>query len=120
MLDKGYEIVVMDNLSNSKFESVKRIEQLTNKTFKFYKVDMLDFNGMCKIFDENKIDSVIHFAGLKAVGESVQKPLEYYNNNIVGTVNLLRVMDRYNCKNMIFPHQLQFMVWIILLHIPRI
>jgi len=102
LLDKGYEIVVMDNLSNSKFESVKRIEQLTNKTFKFYKVDMLDFNGMCKIFDENKIDSVIHFAGLKAVGESVQKPLEYYNNNIVGTVNLLRVMDRYNCKNMIF------------------
>lgn len=102
LLDKGYEIVVMDNLSNSKFESVKRIEQLTNKTFKFYKVDMLDFNGMCKIFDENKIDSVIHFAGLKAVGESVQKPLEYYNNNIVGTVNLLRVMGKFNCKNMIF------------------
>lgn len=102
LLDKGYEIVVMDNLSNSKFESVKRIEQLTNKTFKFYKVDMLDFNGVCKIFDENKIDSVIHFAGLKAVGESVQKPLEYYNNNIVGTVNLLRVMGKFNCKNMIF------------------
>ena len=102
LIDAGYEIVVMDNLSNSKLESAKRVEQLTNKTFKFYEVDMLDYDGMCKIFDENKIDAVIHFAGLKAVGESVQKPLEYYNNNIVGTVALLRVMNKYNCKSMIF------------------
>ncbi|NLK70369.1 MAG: UDP-glucose 4-epimerase GalE [Clostridiales bacterium] len=102
LLNEGYEIVVMDNLSNSKLESANRVQQLTNKIFKFYEVDMLDYDGMCKIFEENEIDAVIHFAGLKAVGESVQKPLEYYNNNIVGTINLLKVMNKYQCKTMIF------------------
>ena len=75
LLNEGYEIVVMDNLSNSKLESANRVQQLTNKIFKFYEVDMLDYDGMCKIFEENEIDAVIHFASLKAVGESVQNRL---------------------------------------------
>lgn len=102
LLESGYEVIILDNLCNSKEESVNRIEQITGKKVKFYKTDMLDLDGMAEIFEKNEISAVIHFAGLKAVGESVEKPLEYYHNNITGTVNLLRVMKRYGCKTIVF------------------
>jgi UDP-glucose 4-epimerase len=102
LLESGYEVVILDNLCNSKEESVNRIEQITGKKVKFYKTDMLDLDGMAEIFEKNEISAVIHFAGLKAVGESVEKPLEYYHNNITGTINLLRVMKRYGCKTIVF------------------
>jgi len=102
LLDAGYEIIVMDNFANSKPESLSRIKKITSKDFKFYQTDMLDFDGMTKIFSENKVDAVIHFAGLKAVGESVSKPLEYYHNNIAGTLELLRAMRQYGCKKIVF------------------
>lgn len=102
LLDAGYEIIVMDNFANSKPESLNRIKKITSKDFKFYQTDMLDFDGMAKIFSENKVDAVIHFAGLKAVGESVSKPLEYYHNNIAGTLELLRAMRQYGCKKIVF------------------
>ena len=78
LLNAGYDIVVLDNFSNSKPEALNRIKKITGKDFKFYEADILDLDAMNKIFDENKIDAVIHFAGLKAVGESVEKPVEYY------------------------------------------
>ena len=102
LLENGYDIIIMDNLSNSKRESVERIEKVSGKTVKFYETDMLDLDKTAEIFEKNEIAAVIHFAGLKAVGESVEKPLEYYHNNISGTINLLRVMKRYNCKTMVF------------------
>ncbi|MGN1086987.1 MAG: UDP-glucose 4-epimerase GalE [Porcipelethomonas sp.] len=102
LLESGYEVIILDNLCNSKEESVNRVEQITGKKVKFYKTDMLDLDGMAEIFEKNEISAVIHFAGLKAVGESVEKPLEYYHNNITGTVNLLRVMKRYGCKTIVF------------------
>ncbi len=102
LLEAGFEVIVMDNLVNSKEESIERIEKITGKPVKFYKADMLDIDATAEIFEKNEIDAVIHFAGLKAVGESVQKPLEYYENNISGTINLLRVMDRYGCKTIVF------------------
>lgn len=102
LLESGYEVIVMDNLSNSKEESINRIKKITGKDVKFYKTDMLDHDGTAQIFKENKIDAVIHFAGLKAVGESVEKPLEYYHNNITGTITLLQVMREYGCKNIVF------------------
>lgn len=102
LLESGYEVIIMDNLCNSKEESVHRIEQITGKKVKFYKTDMLDLDGIAEIFEKNEISAVIHFAGLKAVGESVEKPLEYYHNNITGTINLLRVMKRYGCKTIVF------------------
>ena len=89
LLNAGYDIVVMDNFCNSKPEALNRIRKITGKDFKFYETDMLDYEGTCKIFADQKIDAVIHFAGLKAVGESCQKPLEYYHNNISGTINLI-------------------------------
>ena len=101
-LNNDYDVVIMDNLSNSKKEALNRIEKITGKKPKFYEVDLLDKEGMKKIFQENKIDSVIHFAGLKAVGESVEKPLLYYKNNITGTVNLLEVMEEYDVKKIVF------------------
>ena len=102
LLEQNYEIVVVDNLSNSNLEALKRVEKITNKKVKFYQDDILDKNALRKIFTENKIDSVIHFAGLKAVGESVQIPLDYYHNNISGTLVLLDVMKEFNCKNLVF------------------
>lgn len=102
LLENGYEVIIMDNLCNSKRESVDRIEKVAGKSVKFYEVDMLDHDKTSEIFENNEITSVIHFAGLKAVGESVEKPLEYYYNNISGTLNLLRVMKRYNCKTIVF------------------
>ena len=102
LLDNGYDVVVVDNLSNSSKESLKRVEEITGKTVKFYENDIADMDAMDKVFDENDIDAVIHFAGLKAVGESVEKPLEYYKNNIAGTLNMCEVMKKHNVKNIIF------------------
>lgn len=102
LLESGYEVIILDNLCNSKEESVNRIEKITGKKVKFYKTDMLELDGVAEIFEKNEISAVIHFAGLKAVGESVEKPLEYYHNNITGTINLLRVMKRYGCKTIVF------------------
>ncbi len=102
LLNAGYEVVVVDNLCNSKKESIKRIEQITGKSVKFYEADILNMDALARIFETNEIDAVIHFAGLKAVGESVAKPLEYYQNNISGTINLLIVMNYYQCRKMVF------------------
>lgn len=102
LLNAGYDVIVVDNLYNSNQKAIDRIEQITQKKVKFYKEDILDKEALKKIFSENQIDSVIHFAGLKAVGESVQKPVEYYTVNIAGTLNLIDVMRTYGCKNIIF------------------
>ena len=102
-LNAGYEIVIMDNFSNSKPVVLDRIKEITGKDFKFYKADLLDLASLDKIFDENPdIDSVIHFAGLKAVGESVSKPLEYYHNNVTGTLMLCDSMRRHGVKTIVF------------------
>ena len=102
LLDSGVEVVVIDNLSNSKIEVVEKIKKITNKDFKFYKDDCLDALALEKIFNENNIDAVIHFAGFKAVGESVSEPLKYYKNNLISTINLLEVMKKHNCKKIVF------------------
>ena len=98
----GYDVVVLDNLSNSSEKSLERVEKITGKTVKFYKADILDREALEEVFAKEKIDSCIHFAGLKAVGESVEKPWEYYTNNISGTLILVDVMRKHNCKNIIF------------------
>ena len=92
LLEKGEDIIIVDNFCNSKPEMIDKIKKLSGRDFKFYEVDLLDEEHLRKIFEENDIESVIHFAGLKAVGESVQKPLEYYHNNITGTLILLKLM----------------------------
>lgn len=102
LLDSGYDVVVIDNLSNSSEESLKRVKEITGKDIKFYKGDVADRALMAKILEENKIFAVIHFAGLKAVGESVEKPLEYYKNNIAGTLEMCDEMRKHNVKNIIF------------------
>lgn len=98
----GYEVVIVDNYYNSSPKSLARINELCGKTLKFYECDIRDKAGMDKIFKENKIEAVIHFAGLKAVGESCRKPIEYYDNNIGGTLVLCDVMRQNNCKNIVF------------------
>ena len=98
----GYDVVVIDNLSNSSEKSLERVSKITGKSVPFHKVDILDREGLNKIFESEKIDAVIHFAGLKAVGESVRMPWEYYENNIAGTLTLVDVMRKHNCKNIIF------------------
>lgn len=102
LLNNDYEVVVLDNLSNASEEALRRVEKITGKSLDFYKGDMLDRTYCEKIFAEHKIDAVIHFAGLKAVGESVQKPWEYYYNNIAGTLVLCDVMRKAGCKNIVF------------------
>lgn len=102
LLNAGYEVVVLDNLYNSSEKALERVEQITGKKVTFYKADILDKEAMNEIFDKEDIDSVIHFAGLKAVGESVQKPLEYYHNNMTGTFNLCDVMRNHGVKKIIF------------------
>ena len=102
LLDAGKEVVVLDNLCNANPKSLDRVQELTGKTLKFYEGDIRDRDILQKIFRENEIESVIHFAGLKAVGESVQKPLEYYDNNINGTITLVDEMRKANVKNIIF------------------
>lgn len=102
LLNSGHEVVCVDNLSNSKYEAVKRVEKITSKKVKFYEGDIRDGKILDKIFTENKIDAVINFAGYKAVGESCAKPLEYYENNIGGLLNLVFKMREYNVKNLVF------------------
>lgn len=102
LLNEGYDVVVMDNLYNSSKKALDRVEQITGKSVTFYQVDMLDREGVKSIFDNEQIDAVIHFAGLKAVGESVAKPLEYYHNNITGTLILCDEMRNHGVKNIIF------------------
>lgn len=102
LLNAGYDVVVVDNLYNSSEKALERVEQITGRSVKFYQADLLDEAALNAIFDEEKIDSVIHFAGLKAVGESVAKPLEYYQNNITGTINLCNAMRTHSVKNLIF------------------
>lgn len=102
LLNAGREIVILDNFYNSKPEALNRIRKITGKDFKFYEVDLLDKEGVDKVFQENNIAAVIHFAGLKAVGESVHIPLKYYHNNLTGTFNLLEVMAAHNCKKIVF------------------
>lgn len=102
LLNAGYDIIILDNFVNSKPESLKRIKELTGKDFKFYQADIRDEEAMTKVFAENKIDAVIHFAGLKSVPQSVKEPLNYYDNNIAGTVCLCRVMDKAGCNKLVF------------------
>ena len=101
-LEAGRELVVVDNFCNSKPASLERVKQITGKDFKFYEVDLLDRAALEKVFQENEIDSCIHFAGLKAVGESVSMPLWYYHNNITGTLILLETMKKYGAKRIVF------------------
>ncbi len=102
LLNAGYEVVVVDNLCNSSEKSLERVRQITGKDLTFYKADLLDRQAVNEIFEKESIDSVIHFAGLKAVGESVQKPLEYYYNNVTGTLILCDVMRKHGVKKIVF------------------
>ncbi len=102
MINAGYEVVVIDNLDNSSAESLKRVEKITGTKVKFYKEDVRDKDALRKIFKKNKIDAVIHFAGLKAVGESVREPIMYYNNNLQNTIALLEVMTEFGVKKIVF------------------
>ncbi|MED5076041.1 SDR family NAD(P)-dependent oxidoreductase [Geobacillus stearothermophilus] len=102
LLNAGYDIVVMDSFANSKPESLRRVKAITGKDFPFYPVDLLDRNELEAVFAKHTIEAVIHFAGLKAVGESVAVPLLYYHNNITGTLVLLDVMRQYGVKNIVF------------------
>ena len=102
LLKAGYEVVVVDNLSNSKEESLIRVQELAGKTLAFHKVDLLDKEALKAVFDSASIEAVVHFAGLKAVGESVTIPLHYYHNNVTGTLILCEVMERHGVKNIVF------------------
>ena len=102
LLNAGYNVVVLDNLVNSSKESLERIKKITGKSVKFYEDDLLDMEALQNIFEKENISSVIHFAGLKAVGESCQIPLAYFNNNITGTINLVMAMEKYNVKSLVF------------------
>ena len=102
LLEAGYEVVVVDNLYNASEESLKRVEKITGKAVTFYEADILDKEALNKIFDAHEIEAVIHFAGYKAVGESVQKPIEYYHNNMTGTLVLCDVMRAHGVKNIVF------------------
>lgn len=102
LLNSGYDIVGLDNFSNSKKEVLDKIKEITGKNIKFYEGNMLDSNVLNQIFSENKIDCVIDFAAYKAVGESVKKPIEYYTNNVSSVLTLLSVMKKFNCKSIVF------------------
>jgi len=102
LLQAGYEVVVVDNLCNSKITSLERVQQITGKKLEFHKVDLCEIDALDQVFSQAKVDAVIHFAGLKAVGESVNIPIPYYQNNIAGTLNLLQVMDKYAVKDIVF------------------
>ncbi len=102
LLSSGHSVVVVDNLSNSSQESLRRVEKITNSTIPFYDIDVRDINALKEVFNKNHFDAVIHFAGLKAVGESISKPLEYYSNNIDSTLVLLEVMKQHNVKRIVF------------------
>ena len=102
LLNSGREIVIIDNFSNSERTVLDKIKEITKKDFKFYEIDYLNIKDLEKVFEENKIDAVMNFAGFKAVGESVEKPLEYYENNVSGAIGLLKTMRKYNVKKFIF------------------
>lgn len=102
LVKKGEEVVVVDNFVNSKPDVLEKLKTIIGKEIKFYELDLLDEEKLDTVFKENNIESVIHFAGLKAVGESVAKPITYYHNNITGTLVLLKVMKKYNCKKIVF------------------
>ena len=102
LFESGYDVVIADNLANSKMEVQKRLKTICGKDFKFYKVDCCDEKGLSVVFEENRIDSVIHFAGLKAVGESVRIPLDYYSNNIGSAITVCRLMKKYGVKDLVF------------------
>lgn len=102
LINAGHEVVIVDNLCNSSMESVKRVEEITGKDIEFYKVDIRDRDKMTQIFSANEFEAVIHFAGLKAVGESCEKPLEYFINNISGTLVMLDIMSKHNVKKIVF------------------
>ena len=102
LIENGENIIIVDNFSNSKPDVLDKLKTITNKEIKFYEVDLLDEEKLENVFKENKIEEVIHFAGLKAVGESVEKPIEYYHNNLTGTLVLLKIMRKYNCKKIVF------------------
>jgi UDP-glucose 4-epimerase len=102
LLNKDYNVVVVDNLYNSSYEAIRRVEKITGKKVHFFQCDILDGAGLRKVFSQFDIYSVIHFAGLKAVGESTQIPLDYYHNNITGTITLIQVMKEFNVKNIVF------------------
>ena len=102
LIKQGYEVEIMDNLFNSKITVLDKIEEITGVKPKFYEIDLLDKDGMRKMFEEGKYELVIHFAGLKAVGESVEKPLKYYENNVGGTINLLECMKEFDVHKIIF------------------
>lgn len=102
MLNADYDVIVVDNLNNSSCESLNRVEKITGKSVKFYEADVCDYNSLRQIFTENKIDAVVHFAGHKAVGESVQKPIMYYKNNLESTIALIEVMNEFNVKKLVF------------------
>lgn len=102
LLNKGEEIIIVDNFCNSSPEVLDKIKEITGKDFKFYEIDMTDKKALDKVFFKNHIDAVIHLAGLKAVGESVEKPIEYYSNNLISNLNLLTLMKKYRCKKIVF------------------
>lgn len=102
LLENNEDVIVVDNLSNSKREALNRVEEITGKSLTFYKTDLLDKEGLDEVFSNHEIDSVIHFAGFKAVGESVEKPLSYYHNNITGTIYLCEVMAQHNVTDIVF------------------
>jgi UDP-glucose 4-epimerase len=102
LLEAGYEVVVVDNLSNSSIESLRRVEKITDKFIRFYKADITDAKALESVFSEHKFSAVVHFAGLKAVGESSEKPLNYYQENVYGSLNLLKVMQKFDCKRIVF------------------
>ncbi len=102
LIENGYEPIIVDNLCNSKKVAIERLEKITNKKIKFYQYDLCDIEKLREVFKAEKIDACIHFVGLKAVGESCQKPLEYYQNNLISTLNLIQVMREFNCKNLVF------------------
>ena len=102
LLNAGREIIIIDNFSNSKPQVLDAIKKITGKDFKFYKMDYMDREKLEKVFEENEIEAVMNFAGYKAVGESIQKPIEYYTNNISGALVVLDTMRKYNCKKFIF------------------
>lgn len=102
LLNAGHELVVVDNLGNSKLESLERVQTLTGKSLEFIELDLLDKEGLAAAFARQSVAAVVHFAAFKAVGESVQKPLEYYHNNVSGTINLLDVMRQNQCRNLVY------------------
>ena len=102
LLNENYKVIILDNLSNSSKESLNRVKEITGKDLTFYKADLLNYDALENIFNRHTFDTVIHFAGLKAVGESVEIPIDYYENNITGTLNLIKVMIKYSIKNIVF------------------